>query len=207
MNRLALALAICAVTAAPALAGPPWISVEVRPHRTGTDGSWLILHTFHHGDAVGYPLSGTATALVNGVRTEVPLSFRSIEVDQRSGVFAVSQAWNAGTPWVLNIRLEDGGHMGAGAVVGVGASGEPMFVRFPRTLSGVTRAATAAEVNQLLASLAEGREPPRLARAGMVVLVEAFGRRLALLAGLVAMLGWIVRRAVARRRVEARAVA
>jgi hypothetical protein len=206
MRTTALAALALAVLATPALAGAPWVSVEVRAHRSSPTGSWLVLRTFHHSDAVGYPLRGTAIGMVDGMRVERPLRFESIETDRQSGVFAVPQAWTDGTPWVLNIEMEAGGHLGAGVVVGVGANGDPMFVRFPRTRAGLTRAATSAEVDALLLALRDGREPPRLARAGDLAFFARTVALPALLFGsLVTYLGWMVVRAA--RAVRSRAAA
>ena len=193
MKRLALAFALTAVTAAPALAkGSPWVSVEMRGHRSANTLGWLVIRTFHHSDAVGYPLTGTAEGLVNGRRVSVALRFESINVDREAGVFLVPIVWQQGSPWVLNIALDAGGHAGAGVVVGVGASGEPAFVRFPRSVEGATRPATAGEVERLLAALAESREPPRLARGDWFGFVRRNPAPLATMAGLALCLAWLV---------------
>jgi len=166
MKRLALAVALSTALATPALAGPPWISVEFRATRLGHSGDgFLVLRTFHHADAVGYPLRGSAEGLVGGRRVSIPLRFE-MQADE-AGVFVLTKVWTDGAPWILNVALDTGDHFGAGVVIGVGASAEPAFVRFPRTVDGITRAASSREVDALLQALAAGREPPRLARAGL----------------------------------------
>src|SRR5262245_32960874 len=114
MRTLTLAALFTLAAATTATAGPPWVSVEIRAHRSASIEGWLVIRTFHHSDAVGYPLSGTAEGLVNGRRVSVPLRFQILNPDSQSGVFLVPTAWAQGSPWVLNIRLDDGGHMSAG---------------------------------------------------------------------------------------------
>ena len=133
MRPLALALALSAIVASPALAGPPWISVEFRAHRTLPDGGWLILRTFHHGTVATYPLHGTAVGIVAGRRTTLPLRFEASR--DEAGVVLLAKTWSDGTPWVLNIALDDE-HIGAGAVVGVGAERRAGLRPVPAHLRG-----------------------------------------------------------------------
>ena len=51
-------------------AGPPWISIEypVNPYDSASRGSFLLVHGFHHGIPVDYPMTGTAEGLVAGAR-------------------------------------------------------------------------------------------------------------------------------------------
>jgi hypothetical protein len=166
MKTPALAVALTAVLAATALAGAPWVSVEFRANPLGANrDGYLVLRTYHHAEAVGYPLRGTAEGIVNGHRTSIPLRF-DVQHDE-AGVFILTKVWSDGTSWVLNVGLDAGEHFGAGVVIGIGASGDPAFVRFPRTLDGMTRVASAREVDAMLQALAQGREPPQLARAGI----------------------------------------
>jgi hypothetical protein len=172
MKHAALALALSVLLATPALAGPPWISVEFRAYHSGQSDGWLVVRTFHHGTPSAFgALSGTAVGIVGGRRTVLPLRFEPLSGE--TGVFLVPATWTVGTAWVLDIALAGGEHGDAGAVVGVGPSGEPAFVRFPRTIEGMTRAATDGEVDALLQALATGREPPRLGRGGIL----SFARR------------------------------
>jgi hypothetical protein len=200
MSRVALALAACVLLARPAVAGPPWISVEIRARHGGAE-PFLIIRTFHHGTPVAYPLRGTAVGLVAGRRTELPLRFEPLPGE--SNAFQVAVAWSAGAPWVLNFTLL-AEHMGAGAVVGIGADGEPAFVRYPRTLEGITRPATDGEVDACLQALSSGREPPRLGRGSVVGFVLRNRVPAATLAslsfGLVLAGAWSSRRIRLRRR-------
>ena len=193
MRTLALATALTlAASTLAAAKGPPWVSVEVRAHRSSSTPGWLVIRTFHHSDAVGYPLSGTAEGLVNGRRVSVPLRFEILNPDSQSGVFLVPTVWAQGSPWVLNITLDAGEHMGAGVVVAVGPSGDLAFVRFPRVVEGYTRPATPSEVEALLAALAASREPPRLARGDYLGFVGRNRVPLGTLAGIALVLTWLV---------------
>jgi hypothetical protein len=193
MRSLALVVSLSTALAAPALAkGPPWVSVEIRAHASSNHPGWLVIRTFHHADAVGYPLSGTAEGLVNGRRVSVPLRFEILNPDSQSGVFLVPTVWAQGSPWVLNIALDAGEHMGAGVVVAVGPSGDPAFVRFPRVVEGYTRPATRSEVDQLLAALAGYQEPPRLSRGDVVGFVRRNPAPLATLGAIALVATWLV---------------
>jgi len=72
-----LAAALSAFLAAPALAGPPWISIElpVNPYDESTRGAFLLVHEFHHGTPVSYIVTGTAEGIVNGERRSIKLEF------------------------------------------------------------------------------------------------------------------------------------
>ena len=71
MQRLALALVISLAAATPAVAGPPWLTLEFRP---GNFAGFLMVRTFHHGNPEAKPLAGTAEGRVNGQRRSVPLT-------------------------------------------------------------------------------------------------------------------------------------
>jgi hypothetical protein len=154
MKRIALLLALGTSVATPALAGPPWISIEVRPH----GGTFVFARTFHHGTPQGMPITGTAEGLVNGQRRTVNLRF---DRTSEANVFGVSKNWGSDGVWVLNIGTVEE-HGGAGSVVGVDRSGLPAFVRFPRTVEGASRIATSAEVEAMLRALAANQQPPAL---------------------------------------------
>jgi hypothetical protein len=200
MKPVVLALALSALLATPALAGPPWISIEFRAHNSGASDGWLVVRVFHHGTPGPFgALGGRAVGIVGGRRTELPLRFEALP--DETGAFLVPTTWTAGTAWVLVIALDGAEHGSAGAVVGVGPSGEPAFVRFPRTIEGMTRAATDGEVDALLQALATGREPPRLGRGGIISFVRRNPAPLAVL-GAVALSGALGIALVVRRVVR-----
>ena len=159
MKRSALLLAFAITAVSPRLAGPPWISVELKP--AGDQVAWV--RTYHHGTPMPLPLNGTAEGLVNGQRRSVTLSFDSTG---EMNAFAIRRSWGDDGVWVLNIGTP-AEHGGAGAVIGVDRSGVAAWVRYPRNYQGITRMATRGEVDQLLRALDEGRQPPSMARANL----------------------------------------
>ena len=159
VKRLVLSALFAVAFASPAVAGPPWISIETRPY----GAAFLLARTFHHGTPMPFPLNGTAEGLVNGRRTSVPLRFEQ-EGDANS--FAVPKTWGDAGVWVLNIGLDAGDHGSAGAVVGIGRGGQSAFVRFPRTPTGFSRTATSGEVDAMLRALEAGQQPPALSSVG-----------------------------------------
>lgn len=196
MKSATLAVLLSIAAAAPALAGPPWITVEVRPHQFNR----VIVHTFHHGTANPMPLRGTAHGLVDGRRVDQPLRIDPIAEGNNS--YAVS-GWGEQGVWVLSIADAEGTHLGAGAAVLVDRSGA-VTVRYPRMFDGQTRAATHAEISAMLSTLDDQYLPP-LRRGGLLSL----GGPLALPALLLALLVLVVARAVgaATRRVRERRAA
>jgi hypothetical protein len=149
MKRSILAIALSLAVATPAIAGPPWISIETRPF----GGAFLLARTFHHGTPMALPLNGTAEGLVNGRRISVRLRFEQ-EGDANS--FAVPKTWGAEGVWVLNIGVDSSDHGTAGAVVGIDRRGQSAFVRFPRSATGFSRKATGGEVDAMLRELEAG---------------------------------------------------
>ena len=160
MKRLALLLALGTAIVAPAVAGPPWITIELKP--AGDALAWV--RTYHHGTPMPLPLNGTAEGIVNGQRRSIALHFDSTG---EMNAFALRRSWGDEGVWVLNLGTP-AEHGGAGAVIGVDRSGVAVFVRYPRTYQGITRMATRGEVEQMLAALDQGRQPPTLTGAGFV---------------------------------------
>ena len=164
MQRLALAFCISLAAASPALAGPPWLTLEFRPSNFP---GVVLVRTFHHGTAEAMPLTGTAEGLVHGQRRSVPLTFVLADAPN---VYSVANTWGAEGVWVLNISAT-GDHLGAGAVVGLDRTGEPAFTRFPRTTVGASRPATAREAEAMLRALDAGAQPVALGRTGWGAMV------------------------------------
>jgi hypothetical protein len=140
MIRLALG-ALVAVLVAPATdipvrhaaaAGPAWISIEypVNPHDPTTRDALLLVHAFHHGTAMQFPVSGTAEGIVDGQRQSVKLEFTSTS---RTGVYALRRQWAAEGTWtlVISVRQSDRELDVATAVVDLAPSGEVAAVQVP----------------------------------------------------------------------------
>lgn len=133
-------LALCALvlsTAAFARLGPPWISIELpaNPYDAGSRGAFLLVHAFHHGTPVGFPVSGSAEGIVNGTRRTLSLEFRNTS---RPGVYAVNKQWPSEGVWTLILAVTQGeGESGtAKAVVELDARGRVTSVEVPTRRQG-----------------------------------------------------------------------
>ena len=152
---LAAALLLSAAVPSVAVAGPPWISVELpaNPINSTTRGAFLLVRTYHHASAVSAPLTGRAIGTVNGERRTVTLTIERTSVP---GVYAVRRTWPAEGSWALAIHLGEGTDVAATALVGVGADGEVRSVKVPTETDGRhtwPRAASNAEIEGMLASV------------------------------------------------------
>lgn len=158
---LGFAFLLAAAVATPAVAGPPWVSIELpaSPFSGETRDAFLLIRAYHHFTAVQVKVSGTADGLVGGERRSVPLA---IEPTSTTGLYALRRQWPREGVWVLRITVDED-HGSATAVVGVGASGEVNLVRVPTGVGRIPRPASDAEVGAMLHSLAAGRTPAPLA--------------------------------------------
>lgn len=164
MTRQALLLAASMLVAAPAIAGAPWISVELPANRINPEmrGAFLTVRTYYHSTPAQLIMRGTAEGLVNGERRSVQLAFRNTE---QTGVYALDRNWGDEGAWLLDIRAFNG-TFEMSAAVGIGLSGEVNLVRVPLASSGAPRTVTASEVSMMLGALANNQTPPRLLSAG-----------------------------------------
>lgn len=190
MKTLAIALTLTAAAAGSALAGPPHIRATLRGHPTL--GGFVTLTTFHHGTQQPMELRGTAEGLVDGRRTRTAIRFDA--VPRESGVYVVPKNWGDDGVWVLNIATSEE-HGGAGVVVGVARTGRATWVMTPRTVEGLSRPATAHEVDTLLAALDTGRAPPELSRADLLGFLARNPKQVTFLLLLTAACTWLVSRA------------
>ena len=135
LRTLSLATAFTVLAATPALAGPPWISIELpaNPFDAATRGAFLVVHAFHHGTAVSFPIEGTAEGLVSGERRSIKLEFSETA---REGVFALKRMWPAEGVWTLVIKANQGPDDAATAVVELGPQGEVASIRVPTMQRG-----------------------------------------------------------------------
>lgn len=130
LRPLALFAALSLVALGTALAGPPWIAIEypVNPHDPNTRGAFLTVRTYHHGELMGFDISGTAEGLVNGKRESVRLDIRRLP---QVGMYAVRWQKPAQGKWALVISSSrDGQHM-ASALVDVDSRGRVAMVTVP----------------------------------------------------------------------------
>jgi len=197
MNRHGIILALTLLAATPAVAGLPWISIEL-PANPFSDsrGAFLVVRTYHHGTPVQLVMRGTAEGLVDGARRSVPLGFTAMS---QTGAFAVSRSWPSEGVWVLDIQSFDG-RFAISAVVGIGASGEVSLVRVPLARTGSPRTVSRGEIDAMLRALAAGQQPPALQNAGLDTVSRHMLTRLAAIGGAcigaVALLGALVRRTI-----------
>lgn len=153
-SGIVAALTLLAATAA--FAGPPWIAIEypANPFDPGTRGAFCTVRTYHHGNLMGFEISGTAEGLVNGKRQSVRLDIRRLP---QAGMYAVHWKKPAQGNWALLITTtRDGQHM-ATALIDVTADGRVASVSVPAdpTEGGrwlVPRKVAAAEVEAALRS-------------------------------------------------------
>lgn len=137
--RLLRALAIPALLATTAFAakGPPWISIEypANPYDSASRGAFLLVHAFHHGQNVAFPVSGSAEGLVNGARRTVSLEFKATS---RPGVHALHKQWPNDGVWtlVLSVKQGEGAGNAAQAMVELGDRGQVANVTVPTRQQG-----------------------------------------------------------------------
>lgn len=124
-------------TATAAVVGPPWISIEypVNPYDASTRDAFLLVHAFHHGTPMDFPVSGTGEGLVAGQRRSVSLEFSRTS---RPGVYALRKQWPNDGMWTLliTVRQGEGTDAGANAVVELNGSNEVLAVRVPTKREG-----------------------------------------------------------------------
>lgn len=148
-TSLRLSLLLTALAAAPAQAGPPWISVEypANPFDRATRGALLIVHTYHHGASTHFPIVGVAEGVVNGRRQRVQLE---VTPTSRTGVWAIKGELPKGGAWVVSATMTESG---ATALAALGSDGELAAVQVPHDRRDgwiIPRRATAADVDALL---------------------------------------------------------
>jgi hypothetical protein len=136
----------------PAKFGPPWISIEYppSPYDTTTRDALLLVHAFHHGTPMNFPVEGTAEGLVAGKRRTVPLTFTRTS---REGVYALRKQWPAEGSWVLAIAVSPEPSSKAGALVELGPRGDVARVTVPTSQRdgwAIPRAISSAEIESAL---------------------------------------------------------
>lgn len=180
MKSLTLPLLLSLAIATPAMAGPPWLSIEIR----ATGNPFLVVHTFHHGTPNPMGLSGMAWGLVDGRRDSVALTFEPIA--EGNNAYAVARSWGSEGVWVLSIATAQEAHGGAAAVVMIDRAGAAT-VRYPRFFDGRTRAASSAEISAMLGVL-DTTKLPGLRDTGMGWLILRTVAPIAVLAGIALLL-------------------
>lgn len=152
LTAVALAVTSSAAFVSLPVVGPPWISIEVPPNPfdRASRGAFLLVHAFHHGTPVSFPVTGRAEGLVDGTRRRVTLEF---EQTSREGVYALRKQWPSDGTWLLAITVTQGSGDGATALVELSPAGEVASVRVPseqRNGWTIPRAVTMAEIDGML---------------------------------------------------------
>src|SRR5688500_13581447 len=151
--RLLLAAALLLTAATPAVAGPPWIAVEypANPLHPDSRGALVFVHTFHHGDARAFPLTGYAEGIVDVRRVRPELT---VSATYRPGVRAVRGDLDDGTAWVLVLTMTDTEtHILESMLVALNADRALTAVDIPFATSDEwdePRAATAEQIDDFL---------------------------------------------------------
>ena len=124
-----LSLPILSLPTTAAAKGPPWISIELpaNPLDRTTRDAFLLVHAFHHGTPVGFPVTGRAEGLVHGQRKSVPLTLRATS---RTGVYALDRQWDQDGEWTLVLSVEQGKDDVAQAMVQI-SNGQVIAVSVP----------------------------------------------------------------------------
>jgi hypothetical protein len=141
MTRLyvgALAAALYVPFAAPVpstVVGPPWVSIQypVNPYDASTRDAFLVVHAFHHGSPMAFPVSGTAEGLVNGQRRSINLEFQKAS---RTGEYALKKQWPDQGTWTLLIGVAQGPEDRVTAVVDLSSDGQVARINVPTRREG-----------------------------------------------------------------------
>ena len=126
---LVMGLLALALSAPPAHAGPPWISVELpaNPHDPATRGALLVLHTYHHGTPVAQPITCMLEGIVKGDRRSVACQAVAAV---RGGVYAIRGAVPTDGVWMLVVTSREE-HASAQVLVDFSRDGQIAAVRVP----------------------------------------------------------------------------
>lgn len=163
-----LAAALLLTLATTALAGPPWLSIELpaNPYDQLTRGAIALVRTYHHGVPMQIQARGTAEGLVDGERVSIPLELRATAA---TGVYALRGEIPESGSWVLVIRAGDEDYA-VTAIVDLGPNGAVRAVDVPVRGGNppIPREVTGQEIDARLRSLASAEGTPGLvlAKAG-----------------------------------------
>lgn len=157
-SRLTLHLAAAALLGA-GLLGPPRIHVKaVTPGTPAAPGTVLLIEASHHDETERLGLVGRAEGMVGGKRVTTPLKF----ANPSKGKYALTQQWQAGTPWLLVITAEDGpngAHAVAEALVKVDAAGTVQGIEYPtpswEKSTNTPKRVSAREIDAMVASMSK----------------------------------------------------
>ena len=164
-----LAVALLLTLATTALAGPPWLSIELpaNPYDRLTRGAIALVRTYHHGVPMQIQARGTAEGLIDGERVTLPLE---LVATSATGVYALRGEIPDDGSWVLVVRAGEEDYP-VTAIVDLGPGGAVRAVDVP-LLAGdppLPREVTGQEIDarlRSLASAADGMPDVVLAKTG-----------------------------------------
>jgi hypothetical protein len=150
---LRMALAATAFAVVPLFAGPPWISFEypANPFDQATRDALAIVHTYHHGIPMQFPVRAYADGVVNGVRQRVQLQ---VTATSRTGIWAIKGDLAKNGSWVIRTDMTDTETKVMASALMALSGGELVSVRVPTQVRNgwvVPLAVTQADVDALLA--------------------------------------------------------
>lgn len=152
--RITRLLAVASLLTVTAFAGPPWISIETpaNPYDSASRGAYLLVHAFHHGTPMNFPVSGTAEGIVSGERKTVSLALKPTS---RPGVYALHKQWSDDGVWTLVLSVTQGQGEGntVSAVVELGATGQVASVEVPTVMRNNYRVPAPVSMANIEASL------------------------------------------------------
>ncbi len=137
----------------PALAGPPWISVETpaNPYIRGTRDALCLIRVYHHGDPAYTPITASAEGLVAGARQSVRLTLIETGVP---GVYGVKFRPEQQGTWMVVVRVgEDKDYEGATVVATLDGSGAIAGATVPTRRDGqhiIPLRVTRADIDRML---------------------------------------------------------
>lgn len=148
---LMIAGALALVAATPAIASPPWISIEVPPNPfdQASRGAFVVVRTYHHGNPTALRVSATAEGLVGGERRTIRLA---VDATSRPAVFAIRKQWPSEGVWTLVIASREGESV-ATALVEIDATGEVSRVSVPTRMQSGWRVPREVAVQEVDAGL------------------------------------------------------
>jgi len=159
LRSLVFGCALFAALASPALAGPPWVSIETpaNPFDRATRGAFFVVRTYHHGTPIALQVRGMLEGIVDGERVSRPVT---LERTGTIGLWAVKTAPPADGAWVLVVLAGDGDYA-ATALVDV-AGGRIRGIEVPFRMQdgwAIPRAVAPAEIETRLQQLAAASGP------------------------------------------------
>ena len=164
--RSILLVFVFLAAAAPALAGPPWLSIEMpaNPFDRATRGAFFSVRTYHHGTPIALQVRAVMEGIVDGERVSRPVT---LERTGTLGLWAVKTAPPAEGTWVL-VVMGGEGEYAVTALVDV-MDGRIRGVDVPFVMRdgwAIPRAVNPAEIDARLERLAAVERGTLLAKPG-----------------------------------------